>query len=135
MQDLRQALESSGDITIGAYARRTRRRRMLIGLLGVVLILGAFGVYLLVVNMQSTPAPVVTLTLRCKQCGTEMTLEDNPQRSYPTACQACEAQAVWPIWQCRYCEHKFLPVGSGESGAEVRCPMCDSTDVGHPHQE
>lgn len=132
VRDLQQVLESSGDISIGAYARRTQRRRILIGIVGVALILGAVAVYLMVANLQAGETEPVTVELRCRQCGADTVMNDDPERSYPIACPKCGAQAVWPLWQCRYCEHKFLPPIGKE---EVRCPMCDSRDVGYPEPE
>jgi predicted Zn-ribbon and HTH transcriptional regulator len=129
VQDLDKVLQSSGDITIGAYARQLQRRRILLGGLGVLLLAGAVVIVMMASEWGSSDAPSPQVTLHCRQCGHEFTSDDDPTRPYPTTCPECESQSAWPVWQCRDCAHRFVPA---ISGVPFKCPECGSTSVGNP---
>jgi len=121
-------LEASGDVSVGAYARRQRRRQILIGSIGALLIAGAAVVYVLLRPYDNAAAddryPIRT---QCQACGYRDTFHVPHNQSFPMKCPSCGEVAVQPIWRCRACGHEFVPA---QRGAETRCPICGSERVG-----
>jgi predicted RNA-binding Zn-ribbon protein involved in translation (DUF1610 family) len=128
-----RGLESTGEVRIGAYARRQRRRRVLVALLGVLLIAGAVGLYMGLHYWMPHPgtgaaAGTYPVKVRCVSCGYSATL-DVPYEgiTFPLTCPRCGERACKQLWKCRACGEEFLPE---EGSAEKRCPACGSLEVG-----
>jgi DNA-directed RNA polymerase subunit RPC12/RpoP len=116
------------EINVGAYARRQLRRRVLIGLVGTVLIAGAFALYH---QLRARSAESVSdhypVQVRCISCGHTATLQVRFAQSFPIECPACGLMACRPLWQCRDCGAQFVPE---QVGTVVRCPDCGGQRVG-----
>jgi predicted RNA-binding Zn-ribbon protein involved in translation (DUF1610 family) len=128
LKPYQRALERTGDVTVGAYARRLLLKRIALGLVGVALIVGAVGLYHLLDHDRPAAATGAQQVLRCRSCGAEQVVAPDPQRSFPATCGQCAERAVWPLWECRSCGKRFVPVES--DAFAVRCPKCGGTEVG-----
>ncbi|MBN2447406.1 MAG: hypothetical protein JXO22_11800 [Phycisphaerae bacterium] len=133
MRSYRAALDRPGDVSIGAYARRVRVRRILLAILGMLLILAAVSLYFLMRPASVTPSQETMITLRCAACGHDYRMPVDPLRAYPTVCPACGERAAQPLWQCLHCGELFLPQSPTDD--VVRCPKCGETAVGRPRGE
>jgi hypothetical protein len=130
LTDTRAVLATSGDVAIGAYARRVRRKRAGIAALGVLLILGAGATYWAL----REPADRATLgtyrvLLRCATCGYQAGMEVATSQAFPLACPACKERACRPVWQCRKCGREFV---ADQREVPTVCPNvdCRSAEVG-----
>lgn len=116
------------EIRVGAYARRQLRRRVLIGLVGTVLIAGAFALYY---QLRARSAQRVgehyPVQVRCVSCGHTVTLQVRFAQAFPIPCPACSLVACRPLWQCRECGAQFVPE---QVATVVRCPDCGGQRVG-----
>lgn len=117
------------EISIGAYARRQQRRRVLVGLLGAGLIAGAcwigwrFWPHGISVNDE------YSVLVECSKCGQRSLTRVAFRQSFPIECPKCGAPKATPVFQCRNCGAQFT---SFQKTAQVRCPKCKSNDVGSP---
>ena len=132
MRSYRAALDRTGDITVGAYARRMRTRRIMLAGVGVLLTLAAISLYFLLRSDRGTPSEAAVITLRCAACGHEHDVPVDPARAYPVVCPACGERAAEPLWECQRCGQRFLPQVLDDG--IVHCPRCGGTAVGRPHK-
>lgn len=116
------------EISIGAYARKQRRRRMLIGLVGAALIGGALLVYLALAPGWIGHSDDYPVRVICKQCG-ESEMRIAFRQSYPVQCPKCGNKTAWPLLECHNCRKTFV---ANASAGEIRCPNCGSLSVGAP---
>lgn len=131
LTDTRAVLDSRGEIAVGAYARQQRRRRALVGLLGVGLIGGAVWLYLALAP-EDGPAPARShpVAVQCvtRDCGYRaVVMVPRGEESFPRVCPRCGQHSCYRLWECRDCGRQFLL--SASSGALV-CPGCGSERVG-----
>lgn len=129
--DYRALLDSRGDITIGAYARQERRRRIAGILAGLALLGGALWVYF---KLQPDPAPgvddTIHIAVECANpdCGYRGVLETKSHDiEFPQDCPKCGAHSLHKLWVCRNCGHYFR-VKPGAT--DIVCPNCGSPAVG-----
>lgn len=116
------------EISIGAYARRQRRRRLWIGALGVLLMGGAAGVYWALRPPESGPETGnYAVRIQCGECGHSETIRVSFRQSFPMVCPRCRQRAARELWKCRDCGEVFVPRGGAE---EHRCPRCGGVRVG-----
>jgi len=132
IEPYRRGLDATGDIQVGAYARRQRRRRILLSLLGLALIGGAVGLYAGLRHWVLQPAAETrgrpyAVKVRCISCGYSATLDVSSGQTFPLECPVCGERGCKQLWKCRACGHEFLPA---ESGNEKRCPRCGNSAVG-----
>lgn len=127
-ETLKAILESPGEVTIGAWARRHRRRQWLIALSGVALIALAATLYVVLsFGGEMEPVEGYAVELRCFQCAHEEGRRVAFGQEFPLMCPRCNERSLQPLWECRECGERFLPTGSPES---VSCPACGSKRVG-----
>jgi predicted Zn-ribbon and HTH transcriptional regulator len=124
----RSRLGSREEVRVGAYARRQRRRRILIGLFGALLIAGACGLY----HQLRPPGDAnagdrYRVRIRCTACGYTATVAVPFDQTFPMKCPACNETACQEVWRCLDCGAEFVPE---HVGTVVRCPKCNSLRVG-----
>lgn len=125
---LRLESEETEEVSVGAYARRQLRRRILIGVFGVVLIGGALTVYqLLRPPGDERRADRYPVRVRCVSCGHVTTVQVRFGQTFPMKCPKCGEMACQLLWHCRDCGAEFVPE---QVGTTVRCPECGSERVG-----
>ncbi|MBK9128901.1 MAG: hypothetical protein IPM13_14035 [Phycisphaerales bacterium] len=128
-RQLEHLLHRRGDVAFGVRARRERWRRVLLGVVGLILVLCAVLVYSLLRPLVASGDPDATVILaRCVSCGYEGPLSVQAGRSDGAqVCPKCRERAAYKLWECRNCGAQFLPApGPGR----VACPSCRSVDVG-----
>lgn len=123
---------SAEEVAIGAYARRQFRRRVLLGVFGGVLIVGALTLYGFLSGFlkpagQAGQADRYAVRVRCASCGHTATVQVRFDQTFPMLCPACKEPACQALWQCRQCARQFVPE---QTGPIVRCPECGSQRVG-----
>jgi hypothetical protein len=119
---------SREEVRVGAYARRQRRRRILIGLFGAVLIAGAGGLYCqLRPPGNANAGEEYQVRVRCSACGYTATVSVPFDQTFPMKCPACKEIACQELWRCRDCGAEFVPE---HVGTVVHCPKCNSPRVG-----
>jgi predicted Zn-ribbon and HTH transcriptional regulator len=119
---------SREEVQVGAYARRQRRRRILMGLFGALLIAGALALYYqLRPRAEAGAADRYPVCVRCSACGFTARLRVPFTQTFPMECPSCKEPACRVLWECRDCGARFVPQ---ESGKEQRCPQCNSLRVG-----
>jgi predicted RNA-binding Zn-ribbon protein involved in translation (DUF1610 family) len=128
LSDYRAVLAGSGEVTIGAYARAQRRRRMVLAVFGLALITGAGGLYwALTAPTSPGPGDHYTVALECLSCKARQTQKVPTSTAFPIVCSACGEKACVPLWQCRDCG---MELAVGALGGAARCPKCGSQRVG-----
>jgi DNA-directed RNA polymerase subunit RPC12/RpoP len=116
------------EVTVGAYARREFRRRMLIGAFGGALIVGALTLYgFLKPPGQAHQGGRYAVRVRCASCGHTAAIRVRFEQSFPMRCPECGQTTCRVMWQCRDCGHAFVPEQAGPAAA---CPECGSVRVG-----
>lgn len=133
--DYRAAMNATGDVSVGAYARAQRRNRILLGLAGVALIGGAVFVHMFLrpreAGVAGGPLPVL---VRCvaEGCGYEGAMAvPRGQAESEIVCPKCGQHSCRKVWQCRSCGAQFVP----KRGAfEIRCPDCGGRQVGAAYE-
>jgi Zn finger protein HypA/HybF involved in hydrogenase expression len=128
LEAYRRGLDATGEVRVGAYARRQRRRRALLASIGLVLIAGAVGLYSALAPEAETAEQTYPVSVQCVSCRYTGTLEvPFKQTTFPLKCPQCGERACKQVWKCRACDHEFLP-GTGDE--PIRCPACRSSEVG-----
>ncbi|MGE3180680.1 MAG: hypothetical protein AB7N71_03555 [Phycisphaerae bacterium] len=127
---MRTLLESKGDVAIGAYAVRLRRRRAIIASFGLVLLLLSTWFFF----RLSGTAPLsgrdrVPTELRCQACGHTRFDETGLRVEFPLTCDACKEPALRPCWICRECGKRFVNPPRSDY---FECPQCRSMKIGSP---
>jgi predicted RNA-binding Zn-ribbon protein involved in translation (DUF1610 family) len=121
-------LDSTEELTIGAFARRQWQRQIAIGLVGVLLIAASLFIY---VMLRPAPKPNSDTTYpvrrQCVSCGYQDTLRVAYDQTFPMKCPKCGEMAVQALWQCQGCQKTFVPE---QRGSRVVCPFCGSDHVG-----
>lgn len=128
LTDYRSVLATTGDLEVGAYARRQQRRRILIALGGLGLIAAAYWLFAqLSVIDPGIGQDRYEVKVRCVSCSYAGRVEVPLDQTFPTICPECGQRALRRVWECRECRTEFLP----KPGApRVRCPSCGSEKVG-----
>jgi DNA-directed RNA polymerase subunit RPC12/RpoP len=126
--DYRALLDTTGELEIGAYARRVRRRRAIAGVFGVLLFATACVAY---VAMQPrderTAKRSFTVKVLCTHCGTTTERTTNAREPLPMTCERCNLRTAHVLWTCRVCNAEFV---AGSIGRLLECPHCHSAQVG-----
>ena len=126
--DLRRALDRVGDVEIGAWVRRRRRKRVLVSLAGLLLVALAVVVYVsLRIDRGVRRQDGYAADFRCITCEEEFSSRLDFGQQTPLVCPKCGERSAKQVWICRDCGDRFIPVGPLES---VRCPQCGSYRVG-----
>ncbi|GMU81803.1 MAG: hypothetical protein AMXMBFR47_16740 [Planctomycetota bacterium] len=123
-------LDGIEEVRVGAFARRVRRQRILLGAVGVILAVAAWFVYQALSPDPTAPGRLRPVVLRCAACSDDSVHQLPSNVLFPVVCEKCGAIACRPLWQCRVarCRERFLPPPTG-SGI-IRCPKCGSDQVG-----
>ena len=127
----RRALNGTGDIVIGAYARQQRRRRIWLLSFGLALIAGAVA---LIVVLQphdaEQPAGSYPIVVKCvnEDCGYVGTalVEPGPV-PVPLLCPQCGKRSCQKLWICHRCGQTFLLRAGVDRPC---CPYCKSENIG-----
>lgn len=128
LADYRTVLETSGEIEVGAYARRRRRRRMLVAAIGIGLtLLAAVLTWVLWPPDDTAPPDSYAAVAQCRTCGYRATLPVGRQQVFPLVCPKCQERAMAEVWRCQACARQFTPLTPEE---QTRCPSCGSRRVG-----
>jgi hypothetical protein len=130
LTDTQSVLATTGELHIGAYARRARRRRMGLALVGLGLIAGAGAIYWAIrPPREAQELASYKVRVRCTTCGRESVESVATSQSFPLVCPNCRERACKQVWRCKKCGLQFVPERLG--GATV-CPnpQCRSTQVG-----
>jgi DNA-directed RNA polymerase subunit RPC12/RpoP len=123
---------SREDVSIGAYARRQLRRRILLGVFGLLLMGGALVLYYeLRPPRTASSDDHYAVRVRCLSCGHSMTTRVPHTQTFPMKCPSCRKPTCQPLWQCRDCDAEFVPE---QTGGVVHCPQCGSERVGSATQ-
>lgn len=126
--DLRTALDRGGDVEIGAWVGRRRRKRLLVSLAGLLLVALAMVVYLtLRIDLGVPRQDGYAAEFQCITCGEEFSRRLEFSQQTPLVCPKCGERSAKQVWICRDDGHRFIPIGSLES---VTCPQCGSYRVG-----
>ena len=126
--DIRTALDRVGDVEIGAWVGRRRRKRLLVSLAGLLLVALAVVVYAaLRIDRGVRRQDGYAADFRCITCGEEFSGRLDFNQQTPLECPKCGERSAKQVWICRDDGHRFLPIGSRES---VTCPQCGSYRVG-----
>jgi predicted Zn-ribbon and HTH transcriptional regulator len=121
-------LGSTEEVRVGAYARRQLQRRILLGVFGVLLIAGAFVLYVqLRPHGEATDVERYPVRVRCASCGYSATVHVPFAQTFPMECPACREMACQVLWRCRDCGAEFV---LEQTGPLVRCPACRSERIG-----
>ena len=119
---------SREEVQVGAYARQQRRRRILIGALGALLVAGALVLYCQLRPQSGTQrGDRYPVRVRCDSCGYTATVYVPFVQTFPMGCPACKQMACRQLWRCQECGAEFAPE---QTGTMVRCPKCNSERVG-----
>ena len=119
---------SSEEVSVGAYARRQLRRRVLVGVFGGALIVGALTLYsFLKPPGLANQGNRYAVRTRCASCGHTATVRVRFDQTFPMRCPACKEPACQVMWQCRECGQQFVPE---QTGPVSGCPQCGSERVG-----
>ncbi len=132
LTDYRSVISSTGDISVGAYARQQRRRRIAMGIAGLALIGGAIWLSKALWPIGGgQPAGQHPILVECIKCHHREVIQV-PAGSSPQAvmCPVCKERSCQPVWECRDCGLRFLPTGTETAGGPIRCPRCGSERVG-----
>jgi hypothetical protein len=116
----------SGDVLVGAYARRLARQRLAMVAFGVLLLTAALLLYWNLQPGGEGPGmrPVV---VRCVECQFEGQMMVPVAARGSFECPSCQARGAREIWACRRCGERFLPPMTYELR---KCPKCGSEEVG-----
>lgn len=125
--DYRAALNSTGEIEVGARAVRRFRRRVAAALLGVSLVGAALLLYYALRGTAPAGSGQYEVDLRCITCGLTQTRSIRAGAEDPLICPKCGQRALKVVWACRQCGWRFVP---GEPREFIRCPKCRSSAVG-----
>ncbi len=125
----RSALDREGDVSVGAFARRHWLRRILLGGLGGLLMVGAVWTWS---SLRPEDEGVelggrYSVALQCSACAHRGAALVGHDQKFPLRCPECGKRTWWPLWRCQVCGKEFL-VRPGVS--DVRCPECGSVSVG-----
>jgi hypothetical protein len=117
-------------VEFGGFARRQRRRRIVIAVLGVAL-MGVAG-WLYTVLLPKEPhlgGGQTRVKVECKSCHFVGVVVIQPGQSFPLVCPKCGSRACEQLWRCRDCGLEFVPK---KLGGPVRCEneSCRSLSVG-----
>lgn len=106
-----------------------RHVRVLTAIAGVMLVIGAFGVYRLLSPMVGAEPPgFASVTVRCMSCGVDQVVRRPASETDDAAvCPRCGQRALHKLWACRECGDRFVP---GALADAVKCPRCGSMQVG-----
>ena len=133
VSDLRMVLDRTGDVEIGAWVRRRRRKRLLVAGSGLLLIAMAGLVYVTlrmdrgVGRRDGFPAEFKCITLTC---GEEFSGRIDFDQKTPLNCPKCGERSAKLVWKCER-GHRFVPEGALHPES-VSCPEpeCGSRRVG-----
>lgn len=126
--DYRDAIYGDGDVEVGAWVRRRRRKRLLMSLGGFLLVAVAIAVYaLLDGGIGHGSARRYDVVVRCTVCKRDAELRVDFRQTFPLVCPACGEQKARPLSQCRDCGIRFLPRNVSHDQA---CPDCGGRNVG-----
>ncbi|MCA9243805.1 MAG: hypothetical protein KDA32_07635 [Phycisphaerales bacterium] len=126
-------LSTSGEVSIGAFARRQRIRRLALGAFGVALaVIGVFVYRWITIPDVTNPRFGYAVEMRCRVCGHEIRTQVAHSQRFPDVCENCGEMGMDPLWKCLGCGYEFVPKAS----ENVTCPICLSPKVGaaaRPH--
>ena len=126
--DYRALLDTTGELEIGAYARRVRRRRAFVGICGVVLLALAWMAYwALQPRDERTAAQRFSVKVLCTKCGAAVEREATVRDALPLRCPRCDSRHAQVLWTCRACNSEFT---ARKIGQLLECPHCHSMRVG-----
>ncbi len=123
----RSILATKGERSVGAYARRQRRRQVAVALAGVGLIVVAVIVYELFPQTVRNAPRTYPVMVRCAACGFEGALYVPFDQAFPANCPKCGQPGCRPLWKCDDCGNRFIP---DQTAPPVVCPRCKSQRVG-----
>ena len=131
VSDLRTVLDRTGDVEIGAWVPRRRRRRLAVAGSGLLLIGMAVLVYVTLRTDRGIgpkdgfPAEFKCITLTC---GEEFSRRIGFGQETPLNCPKCGERSAKPVWKC-VAGHRFVPEGALHPES-ISCPECGSRRVG-----
>lgn len=128
LADPRSVLATTGEIAIGAYARQQRRRQIILGVFGLVLVGVAAWFVLTVRATHEAEAPGRYLVAaECNRCSWQGEVRTSLDDTWPQRCPKCGETTVQKRWICHQCQTLFLP---RPASGLVACPKCGGTNVG-----
>lgn len=129
LSDYRAIVESSGDIEIGARARRVRQRRVVVGLAGLTLLALAVGAYWALQGPSEADPSSYLVKVHCNACHLYEERLVTARTTFPLRCGRCNESLAQQVWTCRVCGAEFEP----QTGPQfLECPSCRSLRVGSP---
>lgn len=121
-------LDSTEEISVGAFARRQWLRQIAIGLVGALCITAAVSLYFLLrPTTKLNAATTYPVCRRCVSCGYEDTTRVPFDQTYPMQCPQCGKMTLQQLWRCLQCNKTFVP---DQRGGPMICPFCGSEHVG-----
>lgn len=115
------------EVGIGAFARRQRNRRLLLGAFGVAMVIvGVFLYRWITVPDVGNPRFGYAVEMRCRVCGNETRNQVAHSQRFPEVCQKCGQMGMDPLWKCLGCGFEFV----AQTTDNVTCPQCGSNRVG-----
>lgn len=132
LTDTKWALHSRGEIAVGAFAAQQRRRRIMLGVFGLLLIGGALTLYFAIAPDNGTSQNRLPLLVECLKCGERSVVQVRPDTPFPLPCPACGERACQKLWECRACGERFI---RRNADAGLQCPNCGSRNVGTARPE
>ena len=127
--DLRTVLDRRGDVEIGAWVRRRRRKRLLVAGSGLLLIGMAVVVYAtLRADRGFGPKDGFPADFKCTTCEKEFSRRIGFDQTTPLSCPRCGERSAKQVWMCG-AGHRFIPEGALDLES-ISCPECGSRSVG-----
>ncbi len=134
LTDFRSVVLTEGEISVGAYARAQRRKRVLLGIVGLALIGGAVWMHYILQpkDTPTTDAPPVLVRCVVPICGYQGVVRVVPEKArFPLKCPKCGQHSLQKVWECRDCGEQFLRRPELETPDGIlHCPKCGGVNVG-----
>lgn len=124
-----RVLARDDDVQIGAYARRQKRRRMVLAALALAAIAGAVWLFLVLrpVDAGVKGGQWYPVKGRCAECGYVAVIDVKAGQTFPLRCPRCKAREFGELWRCLECGREFE---RPTRPTPVTCPNCGSVHTG-----
>jgi predicted RNA-binding Zn-ribbon protein involved in translation (DUF1610 family) len=113
------------------------KRDTILAVAAVIIVAVAGYYYVTHKDTKAKMPTVITANCACLSCKQHVRLQPRLTEPVPYKCTHCGKQAVYPLFQCRQCQSRFVPTLVRHADVELpampvvpACPSCGSTNVG-----